>query len=89
LLSYKKLPLFLIIAKVVFAGLGRLYGACATHLFCASMREGEKMSKRALIRGAAFVMGKDVLFFSIKFPGILPADKRHFLQKNLILQNAC
>lgn len=45
LLSYKKLPLFLIIAKVVFAGLGRLYGACATHLFYASMREGEKMSK--------------------------------------------
>jgi hypothetical protein len=89
LLSYKKLPLFLIIAKVVFAGLGRLYGACATHLFCASMREGKKMSKRALIRGAAFVMGKDVLFFSIKFSGLLPADKRHFLQKNLILQNAC
>ncbi|MBS6311234.1 MAG: hypothetical protein KH842_08400 [Firmicutes bacterium] len=47
------------------------------------------MSKRALIRGAAFVMGKDVLFFPIKFPGILPADKRHFLQKNPILQNAC
>ena len=89
LLSYKKLPLFLIIAKVVFAGLGRLYGACVTHLFCASMREGEKMSKRALIRGAAFVMGKDVLFFSIKFPGLLPADKRHFLQKNPILQNTC
>ena len=42
LLSYKKLPLFLIIAKVVFAGLGRLYGACATHLFCASMRGGKR-----------------------------------------------
>ena len=41
LLSYKKLPLFLIIAKVVFAGFGRLYDACATHLFCASMRGGK------------------------------------------------
>lgn len=89
LLSYKKLPLFLIIAKVVFAGLGRLYGACVTHLFCASMREGEKISKRALIRGAAFVMAKDLLFFSIKFPDLLPADKRHFLQKSPILQNTC
>ena len=89
LLSYKKLPLFLIIAKVVFAGLGRLYGACATHLFCASMREGEKTSKRALVRGAAFAMGKDLLFFSINFSGLLPADKRHFLQKNPILQNTC
>lgn len=39
------------------------------------------MSKRALIRGATFVIGKDVLFFSINFPGLLPADKRHFLQK--------
>jgi len=53
------------------------------------MRKGEKMSKRALIRGAAFVMAKDLLFFSIKFPDLLPADKRHFLQKNLILQNTC
>jgi len=53
------------------------------------MREGEKISKRALIRGAAFVMAKDLLLFSIKFPGFLPADKRHFLQKNPILQNTC
>ena len=81
LLSYKKLPLFLIIAKVVFAGLGRLYGACATHLFCALMRGGKKDVQTSFDPGSCLRDGQRHVVFFYKFPRSSPCRQAALFTK--------